>query len=388
MGKNKEILINLLMQKNNDDKNITFKEISQLTGYHEKSLIRINKEFKEKGMSSIITHGSLGKKKRNADSIAEEKFIIEQKEKHLELDFLNFYILYNSILNDSKCSEDINQYKLKKRSYSYIYQVLTKAGFSSPHKHYSKRISIDILQKSQSLLLFQNIEFKLENPKIVMTLYLTVDVIQNQVIYMHFSRQNNKINYYLMLYSIIKEYGIPQEIYGFGLRVFNAPKNHITQLNRMCNELNIHVYLSLDRKIHKFSKVILKELKTGLSEFLENKKINIIQEINYLLKKEYMPYFNNLREKNEIQSVFIKDYTKNIIERTLCEKYKRKIVLQGSHNNVQFRNILYHIVGLETQLEKGTDILVHCYPNGAVKVCYENKLYDTTVIKKITSIKI
>ena len=388
LGKNKEILINLLMQKNNNDKTITFKEISQLTGFHEKSLIRLNKKLKEKGMSSIIIHSSLGKKRRHADWIVEEKFIIEQKEKYPDLNFLNFFLLYNNtILKDSKYSELIQKFKLKKRSYSYIYQVLSKAGFCSPHKHYSKRISVDILQKSQSLLLFQNIEFKLENPKIVMTLYLTVDVIENQVIYMHFSRLNSKTNYYLMLYSIIKEYGIPEEIYGFGLRVFNAPKNHITQLHRMCNELNINVHLSLDRKIQKFSKKILKELKVDLSAFLENKKTGVIQEINILLKKEYMPYFNNLREKNEIQSVFIKFHTKNIIERTLCEKYNRKIVLHGFYNNVQFRNTIYHIEKLETKLEKGTDIVVCCYPNGDLKVCYQNKLYETTVIKKLTSVK-
>ena len=388
MGNNKEILINLLMQKNNHYKTITFKEISLITGYHEKSLVRINKVLKEEGISSIIVHKSLGKKKRHTDYIAEEKFIIEQKEKYPNMDFLNFHLLYNNtILNDLSFHELVQQYKFKKRSYSYIYNVLTKVGIFSPHKHYSESMSADILGKSQSLLLFQNIEFRFGNPETVINLYLTVDVIQNQIIYMHFSRQDIKKNYYIMLYSIIKEYGIPEEIYGFGLRIFNAPKNHITQLNRICNELDIQVHLSQDRKMQKFSKKLLKELKTDIPTFWENNKTRVIQEINYLLKKEYMPCFNGLREKNENQSVFLKPQVKDMMARTLCEKYNRKIVLHGFYNNVQFKNTLYHIEGLETKLEKGTDLMVYWYPNGAVKICYENKLYEATVVKKLSSIK-
>lgn len=382
--KDKEMLIKLLTKKNSNKSRMTYEDISKLTGYHVKSLIRINKTIKQKGIEAVIVHGNLGKKKSSLSRKREENFIVEQKKIHSGMNFLQFYRYYNDLVSDNAKYKD---YNLKPRSYSYIYNILAKAGIISLLRHNWERNDLQSIDKCKSLLILKDIEIKLLNRNRQLTLFLAVDVTQNQVIYMHISQKENKPNYYLMLKSIVKDYGVPESIYAHGLTIFRAPKNNITQFHRMCNELNINIYLNYDRKLQKLINMIKKDLLKGLLEVLSTKSYNSTKEMNFFIKNEYMQMFNNLRYKSENNSKYSKPDLDNIIQYILCEKHKRKIVYQDSYNNVQFRNVLYHIEGLETKLDRGAEVSVYVYLNGDVRVYYNHKLYQTSVIKKLSSVK-
>ena len=379
--KDKELLLMILTEKNDGLNKMTFEEIAKLTGYHTKSLIRINRVLKKKGTDVVKVHGNLGKKKHNHDE--EEKFIVEQWGKCHNMNILSFCKYYNQLVSNSLGYANDN---LKQRSYSYIYNILISTGIMSPLRHNSRESEAQPIGDVKSLLILKDIKIKLLNATRHLTVYLTVDVISNQVMHIHLSQKDNKTNYYVMLKKIIKSYGMPENIYAHGQTIFRAPKNNITQFHRMCKELKVNIFLNYDKNLQKVINMIKKDILMDLPGLLSTKDYKSIKEINYFLKSEYILTFNNVKVKNKEISKF-RPFENDIFENILCEKYKRKIVLQGSENNVQFRNVLYHIEGLETKLKRGTEILVYLYLNGDVKVFYNEKLYEISVIRKISSVK-
>ena len=379
--KDKELLTQLLIEKNDGLNKMTFNEISNLTGYHTKSLIRINRVLKENGVGAVLTHGNFGKKKYN--HMKEEKFIVGQWEKCHDMNILDFCKYYNQLVLNNLEYEDS---KLKPRSYSYIYNVLTASGIISPQRHYSRKSISQPTGDVKSLLILKDIQMKLLNTNRYLTIFLTVDVISNQIIYIHLSQKDNKTNYYLMLKNIIKNYGIPENIYAHGQTIFRAPKDNITQFHRMCRELRINIFLNYDGKFQKVINMIRKDILRDLPGLLSIKDYKSIKEMKHFVRSEYIPTFNNARTKSKDKSIF-RAFENDISSHILCEKYERKIVNQGSENNVQFCNVLYHIERLETKLKRGTEILVYLYLNGDVKVYYNQKLYETSIIRKLSSTK-
>lgn len=376
--KNKELLLKLLVEKNNGLIKNKFNEISSLTGYHVKSVIRINKTLKEKGIEEVLIHGNIGKTKKSKQQMDEEGFIIEQKNIQKDLNFLQFTKFYNNKLT--------HKYNLTPHSYSYIYNLLTKSNFESPLKH-NKEEDNQIRLDTGSLVALKSFSFKLPGVSHYLAIYIALDVVPNQVIYMHISGRDKKVNYYSMLNNIVNRYGIPKNIYAYGLTIFRAPKGNITQFHRMCNELNINSYLQYNKKLQTLVNGAEKEILSNLPDLLAKEKFRQVNEMNHYIDSEYLPIFNNFRRKVDEKSIFTKPDINYVKENILCEKYKRKIVYQGWYNNVQFNNRLYHIEGLNTRLKRGTCVVVYIYLNREVKIHYDGILYSTSVIRELVSKK-
>ena len=100
----KENVIKLLKNRQ-----VSYKELANITGYHEKSLIRLNKEIKNNTISVI--HGNKGKKPHNyIDNETKEKLIDNYKK--------NNYKSIKSYYN-----------KLKgKYSYSFLCKLIPKSN--------------------------------------------------------------------------------------------------------------------------------------------------------------------------------------------------------------------------------------------------------------------
>lgn len=107
MNNRKYEAANLIIKKLKDDTYMTYKEIADLTGYHEKYLLKLKREILNKEFS--LEHGNKNRKPINTISKEEEEYIC-------------------SLYKRSKAS--IRQFSrfYSKRSYACIYNVLKRNG--------------------------------------------------------------------------------------------------------------------------------------------------------------------------------------------------------------------------------------------------------------------
>jgi len=75
LKKDKRKALELLKQKNNGEIIITYKEISNLTGYSRMQLNRLAIEVEKKDIDSLLVHGLTGKPSNNSASHQEIEFI-------------------------------------------------------------------------------------------------------------------------------------------------------------------------------------------------------------------------------------------------------------------------------------------------------------------------
>ena len=103
----KEDAIELMKRVMNGDSYLTYKEIAEITGYHEKYLLKLKKDLEE-GTISLV-HGNTNRKPVNTITEQEKQYIISlYKRSNASIrKFCKFY---------------------KKRSYSCIWHVLKEAG--------------------------------------------------------------------------------------------------------------------------------------------------------------------------------------------------------------------------------------------------------------------
>ena len=105
--KRKEQALELLKKVSNGESYLTYKEIAKITGYHEKYLLKLKKEYEEGTLS--LVHGNKDRKPINTISEQEKQYIISlyKRSNTTIRKFCKFYA---------------------KRSYSCIWHVLHDEG--------------------------------------------------------------------------------------------------------------------------------------------------------------------------------------------------------------------------------------------------------------------
>ncbi len=153
---NRKEMIILLQNKGNK----TFKELSILSGYHEKSLVRISRAI-EKGKYSSI-HGNVGRIPYNKIDNQEKKHLLElyqkgnyssKKEFYCYLRFLGYSYSYSFI---AKIIEKTNVIKITKKQKKY-FCIPRKAISENKIQYQNKRYWIDTdvpIAHHESLLLY------------------------------------------------------------------------------------------------------------------------------------------------------------------------------------------------------------------------------------------
>lgn len=131
----KENVIKLLKNRQ-----VSYKELASLTGYHEKSLIRLNKEIKNNNIN--IVHGNTGKKPHNYIDDETKKILIENYQKN---NFKNIKCYYNELKG--------------KYSYSFLCKLL-------PKKNNEKSFLLQRKTIKNNMIEFNNIRYKILNAKI------------------------------------------------------------------------------------------------------------------------------------------------------------------------------------------------------------------------------
>lgn len=237
----KKLLIDLL-----NNKNMSYEKLASITGYHPKSLIRINKQLK---------NGDYLKKKENKDLL--KKHIIKSYINSSDITYKSFYI------NHPKFNI----------SYSYLCQILNSI------KLQKEIVIIKKIKKKNSF-------------------FEVIDYQTNSLLFKYPSLKNNQKSLKKILFNLLAKYGAPQNIC-----ILNFQSNQIDNLLKNYHIKNITpkvIYHNIMEKNFPFNgtyqKVKIK--KEDFYNFITRKTIapNVIQfnNIRYIINSSLIIPKNTL----------------------------------------------------------------------------------------------
>ncbi|MDY6063108.1 MAG: hypothetical protein SPI53_04910 [Erysipelotrichaceae bacterium] len=131
MRKNKELALSLIFDKIRKDKQITYLDIQQLTGYSKRQLIRLSKKLiNEKDMDDILHHANEGRIPVNKASNNEIEFICEFKTPYPNITISQFMDIYNEdVINNPDYKDIVMKLNLKHRNKSFFkFSLKNKVG--------------------------------------------------------------------------------------------------------------------------------------------------------------------------------------------------------------------------------------------------------------------
>ena len=392
MKKDKEKALNLLKQKINGEIKITYREITQQSGYQERQLIRLSHIIEEKDISSILVHGLSNKPSNNSIPTKELEYIKNFKKKYPFITISQFMDIYHEdvIWNKDKL-EDIKKYNLKVRSKSFFQQLFKKEGWKSPIKHKcfngdkkvhslrdpSSRRGILIMVDGTPHDWFQNGK--------KFSLHMAIDDATGEILAGWFMPTECILGYCHLFKIIFEKYGMPISIYSDRTTILWDQKDgELTQVGRMLEEVGIElIYANSPEakgKIEKMNFTIQNRLLNDIIRF----NIKTYEELNKWFNSYYIKYINKkfAYEPKEEESEFVPLDGKDL-STIFCIKANRTI-LNG--NMISINNEYYIPIdenGNDYVFYKGTKVEVwqDVFKPEIVRIFKNKKIYGTRHIE-------
>ena len=379
----------MLKQKINDERKITYKEISHLTGYTKQHLIRLSGQTEEKDIDSLLVHGNVGHVSHNSAPIEEVNYIVQFKKKYPEISIAQFQDVYHEdIIWNKSFRKDVSKYKLKVRSYYFYEMLFRKQGWKSTIKHKcfnqlseshplrdaSKRRGILIIIDGTPLDWFSNDRKQ--------SLHLAIDDATGQILAGWFMATECLIGYCHLLKLIITKHGIPENFYSDRYSVFyNEEDKQLTQFGRMCKQLGINMIFAntpqAKGKVEKWNATIQNRLLVDIKRF----NIQDVDHLNKWFNSFYMKYLNRKfsYDPKEKEKEFVPLDKHTDLSLIFCRKEERKIL---SGNCIMYGKYYYQIInkdGYNYPMFKGTavKVLIDIFNNDLVRIEYRNKIFNT-----------
>ena len=336
------------------DGEITRKEASLKLGKSLRQVDRIKKIYLEKGKNGLI-HKNRGKKNPNkiSDTIIDEietLYLDEYYDYNLEQFYeeisSNYNLKYDTMLKRFKDDDIISPLAHKKTVKEYIEKMKCIEEEAPDDKKvdvYKSRI-IEVekahTRRSSNLFVFgQEIQMdaceKIWFGGVVSYLHLAVDKATKKVLFGWFEYEEITRGYYVLLFHIILNYGIPAKIKADNRSSFTVNKtgNHknklfLTQFGKVCEELNIVLETTSVSTAKANVERENKTFKDRLIAEFRHEKINNIDEANEYLNNIFIPKINEKFSYviNEKTSVMRKNnYSENELKFIISEKYNRII---------------------------------------------------------------
>ena len=103
---NKEYALKLVQEKINGLNNYSYSQISSLTGFTKRHLIRLSHELNKKDINSMLVHGLTNKPSNNSPSTKEIEFIKNFKNKYPVISTTQFQDIYHEdVICNSKMKD-------------------------------------------------------------------------------------------------------------------------------------------------------------------------------------------------------------------------------------------------------------------------------------------
>ena len=388
--KNKKYALQLIKEKINGTRIITYEEIATLTDYSKRQILNFSKDIENKDIDSFLTHASKGKTPNNAASLSEIEYLKQFKKQYPKISISQFMDIYHEdiIFNLDKL-EDIYKYNLKKRSYSFFKDFYRNNGYVSPRKHrcFKGKDSHPLRDPSPRrgiLIMIDGTPHDwFENGK-KFSLHLAVDDATGEILAGWFMPTECLEGYCHMLKILIEKYGIPENIYSDKHTIFKSSVDgNLTQFGRICEELGINMIFAetaqAKGKVEKKNDTIQGRLLNDIKRF----KIKTYAELNIFFNNKYIDYLNHkfAYAAKETETAFVpldKDFQWTNI---LCTKEERKI-LDGCA--FSYANNYYQLIDdndVIIKIFKGTTItIMEDIFDHTIRAEYRKKIYSTRQI--------
>lgn len=372
-----------------------------------RNINRLKNKFIAEGENGFI-HKNKGKSNKNK----KDKLMIETLEnlylsEYYDYNFTAFYeeisnsynISYDVMLKTFKNDDIISPISHKNTTKSYNERLKNATDNSIDEQKielYKSRI-IEVekahIRRSSNLYAFgQEIQmdacFKLWFGDIVSALHLAVDKGTKKVLFGWFEFEEITRAYFILLYNIIINYGIPNKIKADNRNSFSNNKNKIdtTQFGTICNELGINLVTTsvatskanVERENGTFKNRLIAELR--------HEGIKSIDEANDYLNNIFIPKINKKfsYKIDENKSMMKKNnYSEFELNLIISEKYERIIDNASSikYNNKYYVPVDPNTGEIITFISKTKCILIITY-NSEIWSFIENKYYMMTEIEK------
>ena len=354
-------------------KEIAVKDAMKKLNLTERQIYRLKKIYIESGENGFI-HKNRGKKnphKKDDDMIVELENLYLKK--HYDFNFKHFYdehvygkydISYDTMLKRFTKDDIISTLAHKKTIKLYKEKMKTAIKGDNSRK---KEQQIELFKsriietekshprKSSNLYVFgQEVQMDACNKMwfghISSFLHLAIDKATKKVLFGWFEYEEITRGYYVVLFNMIINYGIPSKIKADNRSTFSAnnfkkneTKKFLTQFGKVCERLDITLCTTSVSTAKANVERENKTFKDRLIAELRYENITDIDEANRYLNEIFIPKINKnfsyaideknsqMRENNyteeELKLIISERYEK-IIDNASCISYKRKYYIQ------------------------------------------------------------
>lgn len=350
-------------------KEITVKESMEKLNLTERQIYRLKKIYIEQGKDGFI-HGNRGKENPNKK---DENLIKELKELYLkeyyDFNFEHFYeecvfskydISYDTMLKQFKNDDIISPLAHKKtiKEYKDKMNIVIKENYFANKEKKIELYKSRIIEsekahprKSNNLYSFgQEVQMDACNKMwfgdIPSFLHLAVDKATKKVLFGWFEYEEITRGYYVILFNIIINYGIPAKIKADNRSTFSAnnaknkeKKLFMTQFGKVCERLNIVLHTTsistakanVERENKTFKDRLIAELRfNGITTIDEaNKYLNEVfipkmnKKFSYAIDEKTSLMIENTYTEEELKLI-ISERKEKIIDNASCISYNRK----------------------------------------------------------------
>ena len=368
-------MLNEYEQKKDDvisklvSREITVKEAMELLGLKERQIYNLKKTFKDQGKNGFI-HGNRGKvnpnkKDENLIKTLEELYL----EKHYDFNFEHFYeehvfgkfdISYDVMLKRFTKDDIISPLAHKKtiKLYKDKMNEVIKEDDSNIKEEKVELFKSRIIEvekahprRSSNLYAFgQEVQMDACNKiwfgGIPSFLHLAVDKATKKVLFGWFEYEEITRGYYVLLFYMIINYGIPAKIKADNRSTFSAnnakekeKKVFMTQFGKACERLDIILHTTsvstakanVERENKTFKDRLIAELRyEGITDIDEaNKYLNEVfipkmnKKFSYVIDEKTSLMKENSYTEEELKLI-ISERKDKIIDNASCISYKRK----------------------------------------------------------------
>lgn len=389
---NKPYALKLVQDKINGLNNYSYSQISSLTGFSKRHLIRLSQSLNKKDIDSILVHGLTNKPSNNSPSSKEIEFIRNFKNQYPNISIQQFMdIFHEDIVFNSKMIQIVKSNNLQERSYSFFEKLYRKEGWKSTIKHkcFNKEYDRHPLREPSPsrgiLIMIDGTPHDWFNNGRKSSLHIAIDDATGELLCGWFMPTECLEGYVHMLEILVTKHGIPENLYSDKHTILISPiDGNLTQFGQMCEDLGINMIAAntpqAKGKVEKWNNTIQNRLVNDIKRF----NIKSVDELNNFFNDFYCHYLNQkyAYEPKEEESSFVPLDNINL-SNILCVREERKM-LDG--NVISWKNNYYQIINEDGSIKKifkGTKLLV--YQNvltKVVKVKYYNHFYNTHQVKE------
>ena len=386
---------------------ITIKEAMYILNQSRRNVNRLINKYKTEGKDGFI-HKNKGKENKNKKS---DKIINDLENLYLKEYYdYNFTAFYDEIYEKYDISYDVMLKAFKKDD--IISPLSTKKTIRLYNENIKKTIKDNKIENKEKIKLYKNriIEaekahirrssnlyafgqeiqmdacFKLWFGGIASALHLAVDKGTKKVLFGWFEYEEITRDYFVLLYNIIINYGIPYKIKVDNRNSFSNGKNKVdtTQFGGICNELGINLVTTsvatskanVERENGTFKNRLIAELR--------HEGITDIDSANEYLNNVFIPKMN-AKFSYKINKTMMKknNYSDLELNLIISEKYERLI---DNASSIKYKNKYYIPVDPNTGeiisfISKTICTLIITY-NAELWSKIENKYYIMLEIEK------